>query len=246
MLFICGCPRSGTTALWRLLTAHPRIVLGVERYVLFAYQKGKITPSLFQREKFFQIEKGETFYADLVGFNPYYETARDQYDRAHIIGDKIPELYRDYPGINSEFPDACILFIIRNIFDVAESYERRARDENDVTWNHKRDFRAAVSDWQLALASTLEFMNSDGRKVQLHIISYEDLFLQRADISRLFSAVKMELVPEVHARYERMLVRSKVLEAQRGGVLNSNAQNHIALHARFDLYRRLHRDRLAL
>ncbi len=32
ILFVCGAPRSGTTAMHALLTEDPRIVMGMERY----------------------------------------------------------------------------------------------------------------------------------------------------------------------------------------------------------------------
>src|ERR1051325_7655702 len=130
-LFICGCPRSGTTALWRLMVAHPKIVLGIERYVLLSFHHGALNPLLFEKSKFFDLQPGETFYSDLVAFNRYYLQAQDSYDSATWVGDKAPPLYHDYAGIEENFENAHIIYSVRNIIDIAGSYQKRATDPDD-------------------------------------------------------------------------------------------------------------------
>jgi hypothetical protein len=56
-LFLCGCPRSGTTELCRILNKHPHLSIGMERYK-FIYEKQleKLNDNFFSKEKFFSFE----------------------------------------------------------------------------------------------------------------------------------------------------------------------------------------------
>jgi len=245
-LFICGCPRSGTTALWSLMVAHPAIALGVERYILLCYQKNKISPVLFDKSKFFDLQPGETFYSDLFSFNPYYRTIEKRFENALWVGDKAPTLYLDYNGVEHNFENAHILFISRNIIDVAGSYQKRATDKTDGSWNASRDYRRAVSDWNESLKLTLEFFNTGGRRTTIHVISYEELFLEEADLRPLFETLELDVTSSVRDEYRRLLGRSAQLDAARGDALNSSQRCYITTHASFGLWRHLLPRRLAL
>ncbi|NEP86465.1 MAG: sulfotransferase [Okeania sp. SIO2C2] len=61
-LFVCGCARSGTTAITKLLNAHPLIAIGVERYKHYAKQDliHKLSPALFKLSVFFDIREEQT------------------------------------------------------------------------------------------------------------------------------------------------------------------------------------------
>jgi len=54
-LFVAGCPRSGTTALVKILNSHDQIILGMER---FKYVN-KITPNHFTKTNFLALDKQE-------------------------------------------------------------------------------------------------------------------------------------------------------------------------------------------
>ena len=64
-LFVCGFPRSGTTALWRLLNSDKRLALGVERFGTKFSSREFLTPELFETERFFDAQSVDTFYSDL-------------------------------------------------------------------------------------------------------------------------------------------------------------------------------------
>ena len=127
-LFVCGCPRSGTTALQLLLVSHPRIVLGAERYSILA-RKGKgLHPDLFTKNRFFDIRPRDTFY-DAAKYRSYYDALKPRFDDAAWVGDKAPWLFYSLDYINREFPSAHIIVIVRrNPQDVASSYQVRARE----------------------------------------------------------------------------------------------------------------------
>lgn len=245
-LFVCGCPRSGTTALWRLMVAHPDIVLGIERYVHFAFGKSKIKPDLFEKPKFYRIQPGETYYDDLSRYNTYYADAEQRFDQAAWVGDKIPPLDLDYAGIEANFENAHILYIVRNIIDVSGSYQRRAGDDSDVTWSADRDYRKAVSDWHHSIRATLHLLDFVERRTSIQVILYDDLFLQRADLRPIFDWLDLEVPQLVEEQYRNLLVRSGQLESQRGDGLNSMQRQYISTTAPFGLYRKLLEKRLLL
>ena len=236
-LFVCGCPRSGTTALWRLLTDHPKIVLGVERYVWFSFKDGKLNPSLFARDRFFDLQNGDTFYKNLSDFNQYYQKASERFEYAEWVGDKAPQMYKQYETIEKNFARAHIIFIVRNIIDVAASYQKRAQDPNDQTWDAKRDYRLAVEDWRDSLKRTLAFCRNENRQTKVTILSYEDLFLTSANIAPIFASLDLEVDENASAGYRALTSRSRELNVQRGDGLNSEQRYYISTNAPFGLYR---------
>jgi hypothetical protein len=242
-LFICGCARSGTTALWRLMVSHPKIVLGVERYVLLGNQKWRsLTPELFEKEKFFDLQPKETFYKSLSAHS-YYEIARERFDDAQWIGDKIPHLFQKYDQVEAAIPGAHYIFIVRNIIDVAGSYQKRAETGS---WKPARDYTRAVYDWQQSIETTLRFAAKRGVKNNVHIISYEELYLQAADLRPLFAKLGLEVVPSVRAQYRKLTDKSVELEKRRGDALTSAKRHYIALNAPFDAFREILQQRLVL
>lgn len=245
ILFIGGCPRSGTTALWKLLVAHPVIVLGIERYVLLTY-RNKLTPELFTRDKFFSLQAGETFYDNIDKFSPYYPKARLAFDAAQWVGDKLPNLYFSYSSLAKNFAGAHVFYILRNIIDVAGSYQKRAEDAGDNTWTEKRDFVAAVKDWNESIRATLQYMERAADKVTFHVISYEELFLSRVDIAPLFQALGLEGLAQPRAEYDGLVSASPQLEKKRGDSLTSTQRHYITRHADFESYRALYSRRLIL
>jgi Sulfotransferase family len=77
--FVFGCPRSGTTAVVRLLQAHPRVVIGMERHKFLLSRRrdrAKFGPALFEPERFFDFRPGDTnVNPDLGHFTGHYTKA---------------------------------------------------------------------------------------------------------------------------------------------------------------------------
>ena len=225
---------------------HPSIVLGVERYVSLSFRKGAFSPELFSFDKFFKLEPGQTFYQDLVGFNKYYEEARERFSQAKWVGDKSPPLYKIYDEIDEKFERAHILFIVRNIYDVAASFQKRANNIDDKTWDGSRNYKRAVADWHESLQTTGKFLSKSDRRTKLTILSYEDIFTERCNLKAIFDLLELDVLPDVEREYKALLHRSMQLESGRGDVLKSAERNFISLNASFGLYRDIHESRLQL
>jgi len=151
-LFVCGCPRSGTSFLHRILTHHPAIAIGLERFNLRTFAR-KTTPADFTQERFFHVEPGDTWYDDLSRFDWLYRNLDPRYDAADYVGDKTPRAYEVFDHLIAQFPDVRFLVIVRDVFDVAASYENRRKATTE--WNPEWNARKAVEHWNESLRCTL-------------------------------------------------------------------------------------------
>lgn len=235
-LFVCGCPRSGTTALWRLLSFHELIALGLERYVHRIFGNFSLNAGLFEEDRFFRVEKGDTFYTDLNAFNTYYSNLKKRFGNTILRGDKIPKLYIAYDKLLKIIPDAKLIFIVRNPFDVALSYNNRAKDSNDNTWRRNQDYSEAMKDWNQSVFRTLKALRSG---VKIHCLEYESFFFNGADLERVFNYLDVGLTEAVCRGYAGLLTRSAELEEERRDGLSSKEKQYILLNAAVAQYREL-------
>ncbi len=155
-LFVVGCPRSGTSLLHEIVNAHPDVAIGLERYNLKVFAH-KARREDFEAERFFDIKPDDTWYLGLDIFADVYQNVRAKFKTAKYHGDKIPRGYQHYPYIMRIFKQTRFLFMIRDIYSVAASYEaRRAARE---TWNPDWNSKIAVAHWNDLISSTLKYMN---------------------------------------------------------------------------------------
>lgn len=237
MVFICGCARSGTSALWRLMTAHSKVAIGLERYIERCTDtKFDMTPELFEKERFYTLKRGDTHFKSIEkgGQGEYYAQLKDRYNDCTHFGDKTPRLFRYYKDIFKTFPDARILFIYRNIFDVAQSFNTRKQKEGDA-WD--RGYKAAVKDWNLSMKNTNAFL--DQKDERILPISYEELFFGQFDIEQIFDFLNLENEPSVHKLYQGLRKKAKEIEGKREPNLSSLQKHFIMKTARFNLYKKL-------
>ena len=231
-LFVCGCPRSGTTAMWRLLAASRQVVLGVERYAL---RMDRIERSMFERERFLKVEPGDTFYDDLHSFSPYYRNLPARFDQARWVGDKSPRLYDWFDNLKAQFPGATVLMMFRNIYDVAASYKRRAQDENDTFWGRGQGVEAALGDWTRSIQAF--HRHRDG--LDLVPVCYERLLSRHEGLEAVFAHLDLPLDDAVRAQYDRIKSRSPGLESRRDRVLSTDEVFDLCMRAPIGAYRQV-------
>jgi len=216
----------------RLMRHDKRIAIGVERYAHLIFKR-PLTQDLFTYERFFNIEPGDTFYSDLS--SSHYQQIVQNYPSADYVGDKIPRLFKSLDELFVNFPQARVIAMLRNIFDISVSYEARADDPDDAHWPDKRRTESAIKDWT-ALLKALQRYADDGR---VFPVIYEDFFSEQGSLEPLYNFLQLELNPELKKAYQDMTLASTQLENKRSRALPISAVRQICETAPFSVYRQV-------
>lgn len=206
-LFVCGVPRSGTTALARCLNRHRRVVLGIERYrrTLLDSSSEADYCRLFDKDRFFDFRPSDgSAYAELLlprsthfngQFAPLsewpkqlYADAREKYDSAFYVGDKIPSLYRRAPFLRERFPGCKVVFLLRNPVAVALSWQARADNSRDK-WERRAGFAEGIAEWNKALRVAMLAKTVLGG--DLTVVLFEEMFAAQS-LRRLLSRLGLD------------------------------------------------------
>lgn len=228
LLFVCGAPRSGTTAMHSLLTGDERIVLGMERYG--AYLGSDFGEGLFNKERFFEFDKDPR--DKTRGAANYLIAAARNFDAATYIGDKIPLLYLAHQRVSGVFPNARYIVILRNIFDICNSYKSRKENPKD-DWS--LDIDDAVQHWNQLLA----FISSKKNDPQIHVVLYEDFFTDSAGYKKLYQFLGFDFDEHCEARYINLLEKTKKLEDRRAALISDVQKLGIFKTANLGMYQSL-------
>jgi hypothetical protein len=228
-LFLCGCPRSGTGALSNLFLNLDVCALGVERFN-HLYERRTLGPGHFERQRFFDVRPGDTWLGSFDILKKEYAVAETRYDSAIYHGDKFPRAYEFYDHLIARFDDVRFVFIVRNIRDVAVSYEARRAAGGDH-WPKDRDFRVAVADWNRSIRETLIWRDY----APILVVSYEDLVLAQmgGDRIALFLGIPRSAVEEAVLT---LPVDHRPRAALPPGTLPDEIEAHIRMHADFAAY----------
>jgi len=213
-LFIAGCPRSGTTALTTFLNGDERLLLGQER---FRRIRKWVEPFHFTEEVFFNPTSHETSWAmpwraETVWPGTFVEyrelRARWRSGSVRIIGDKAPYYVRHLERLDQEFPQARFAILVRDLDEVARSYDRRAANPSDH-WPAENDHRLAAHDWNDSLARTRAFAEQESAR--LLVIAHERFFFgEPGELERLYAFLELDLSAAARERYAAI-----VADAQR-------------------------------
>jgi Sulfotransferase family len=190
-LFLCGVPRSGTTAFAELLNRHPKIAVGIERFKFVAMRRPRSTefcPQLFERDRFFDFRETDTN----VRAEKIYRRMAADYDQAKWVGDKVPRYYVRLRTIYDRFPGCMVFYIVRDLASVANSWNVRAQNAND-TWPARNDYRRAVFEWNKGNGIALRWARR--RPNHFHVVTYDELFPFGIDLLTVILS-RLELDPE--------------------------------------------------
>jgi hypothetical protein len=196
--FVCGCPRSGTTALAQVLNVHPRICIGIERYKAIAIGRrgAEFGPELFTLERFSDIREDDT------NIKRENERLLRKFDGRHpiqVIGDKTPRLYVRLPFLRERFPGSSLVFILRDPMEVARSWQKRADDPKDH-WPAEHGMDKALTEWVKsveAMAAALPIWGEDAT-----VIDYARFFnvptptALSENASKLYQFLGLRMRPE--------------------------------------------------
>ncbi|AXI44591.1 hypothetical protein C1J03_00230 [Sulfitobacter sp. SK012] len=184
-LFVSGCPRSGTTALTTLLNWAPQTFVGQERYnMLFNKDNSQLRPGLFDPERLRSFRDTDCGYTSYDQKPAYFNGAAnlqaiENMDQAQVVGDKLISLWRNFSVFNAPHwanKDIQVIHIIRDVHDVAASYQARYQNAADG-WQD--DFSKGVRVWSQSVrnvATWIKAHEGQAPSFKLHLVSYEGLF----------------------------------------------------------------------
>jgi hypothetical protein len=221
-LFICGAPRSGTTAIAQLLNRHPRIALGIERYKNIG--PAGLDEHLFEQQRFFDFRSTDTNVRALAT----YARLEKKYANAIWLGDKVPRYYTRYDALFEKFSNSVVIFMLRDVHAVAASWNKRAEDPED-TWPEGNDYVQAVREWNDSIELTLEFKQK--YRNRLLVVEYEKLFSGDAAVLRRILR-RLELEPsKSFLRQFRTTTRNWTDRSQRQFGERDGQSRYIDTHA---------------
>lgn len=228
-LFVAGNARSGTTALGALLNFSSEICLGIERYSL----NENVSALSFDKNHFFDKESENYLMRPQL-----YEKIRNKFERAKYIGDKRPRFIKSWRNTRLNLPQAIIIYIFRNIYDVACSYNVRASNAAlgiDTSWSPHRDFSKAVRDWN----EGVQEINNLVQFYEVYLIKYEDFFVDMAKINQLFNYLEINL-DEHDLQAGITKINKTALSLQnKDRNLSSFEIKYVNCHANFEAYNNL-------
>jgi hypothetical protein len=237
-IFICGAPRSGTTACEQLLNTVDKIAVLGERYSGILAKKQPYTRDLFTKERMATFKAGDSFWNPLEN-KKLHDLFVEKYDGCKYVGDKIPTMYEHYDLISKNFEQAVVIFMSRNILDVAASYNRRARDVGDKLWSRDQDFTVALRDWNRSHDTTVAAAQAYAN-ITFIGVDYETIFFDETAITRLLKL--LDLSPSEyridHDQAKTIFERARRIERERKDELSSFEKREICRRADFDNYRR--------
>lgn len=227
-LFIAGCARSGTSALAHMIGSNDKIVMGMERFGhLVSPDDFRLTPAHFEKNRFFDVQSGDTFYQDFERFHRFDKNIRDKFGFATYFGDKRPDLYESYDQLYEAFPSAKVLFIYRDVKEVASSYQDRVLKGED--WPAYKNYERAVSEWNRSLYLTREAIN---KGFDIKVVDYESVFVKCVDIQPIFDWLDLEIDHRMWRKMVEIEIRSKQLQRERKLLLTEDQALYVETNAK--------------
>ncbi|MBD1390851.1 sulfotransferase [Neiella sp. HB171785] len=241
-LFITGTSRSGTTTIADFLRNDRAIVMGRERFAWRLAKSGGFDPSLFAKHRFCIDYQAEDSHHAV--HQAYYGEAVEYFDQAKWVGDKLPSLFNHYDKLIDNFPACQVIYMVRNPYEVADSYQKRAdKTQQQVAqgqsaerlWPIERNWRVAIDEWNESIAKTLDAM----QQLSIFVIKYEDLYRDTAVLEDLYQTLQLPLPAMQLEQWQQNADKRKQIEAKRVLGLDEQQRSVIAATINLDNYHQL-------
>ena len=242
-LFVHGQARSGTSALTRVLNAHPRIALGMERYQrLWSPERiGELRPGLFERERFFDFSDALTTNAPVgraaAKWDTYYAELESRWDAVDWRGDKVLTL--KLLRLWDNFPDARVVTIVRPIEEVAPSYAARAArpGSTGAAWGRDLDARRAVDMANRMLGKIRQAARA--RPDQVLVVEHARFFSRPDSLAAILDFLGLGRCPDLDAAWSAASTRYLDTLRDRPRPLAPDDQAYLDAHANRWLWRQV-------
>lgn len=231
-LFICGCDRSGTTALVKLLNSHPHLCIGMERYKGLLKNEKRLNTlgaPRFEKANFFDIKSEETN----IKWDHFYKPLEEKYDSSVYVGDKVPRYFQFYPYLRKTFEEAKHIFIIRDPYEVASSWKARANDDSDVNWPSGNGVKRSIAVWNHSLKLLYKQIKEENLNVL--VLSYNALFSgKRGELDKVISYLELDSSIELDSTFEKM-TSSWASRTEKPLLLTDHERDFVEENANFKL-----------
>lgn len=237
LLFCSGAGRSGTTALVRLLNLFDMIVMGNERYKkLYNHQRHTKTISkmyFLSKEKFFNPTPEQTNVLRGGNWEGFYNDLEKKFDKSIYVGDKVPpytHVWNHLIDLNNTL-DSKLIFIVRNPYYVAASWNARARNISD-SWPERNDYITAIKYWNDAL-ECLE-LGIFKHPNQICVVKYESIFSGvLAELYNVAEFLGLSVTHEMESMYKNFTKKSLDIMQKPLGLANDEI-DYVRHNAKFD------------
>lgn len=221
-IFVSGMPRSGTTALGRLMNLSPDVTLFTELYSPFlAY-----SPTCFSRaevdQRINQTLKNEPNSVRIEELRKEQEKSQ----KSHLIGDKTPLFHFLMPQTLNSLAGrkVFVLHILRDFADTAISYEARANNEKD-SWSKYRNIDQFINEINISnkfIVDSLQPKHESLTKEHQKIIfvNYEKTFTDSEYVEELFSQIDVEIDSNLRAQITSFCKASEKVTSKERNVPN--------------------------
>jgi hypothetical protein len=240
LLFLAGMGRSGTTALLEVVSAHPEVALGVERYKRLYPRDGEpVTAELFEEQRFFDFTDGLTNLTpdQAPEWAQHYEAMRAKWARARYVGDKMVAIRLQH--VWETLPDARFVCIVRDLEPVAASWDARARNPDDHGWGADADATKAVAAWNRSLRRVRRAVKQ--RPDRAVVVEYDRFFgdPEGAGLARVLAWLGLDRGAEVDAAYRSVHREYVEKVAPKQRTLSPEVQAFLDAHAARDLWQQV-------
>ncbi|MEM5518905.1 sulfotransferase [Henriciella sp. AS95] len=231
-VFVSGAPRSGTTALGKLLSLHPKISMFIELYSSrFGYRPGMFDPKEIKRFHEMGVLKSLDQHRNPAVFDAMTDDA--------IVGDKRPNFMDSAALTLNHFKNQklFVVHVVRDPFEVAHSYIERARNG---TWPADRDHTVAVKELNQnnKTALSLSRFGLAGQNQHLIVLNYATFWSDVENLVALFDKLGLDSSAIPHRDLEQFC-KSSIKVSEKPRELTQLEQNEIESQFDFETYEAL-------
>jgi Sulfotransferase family len=241
-LFITGTSRSGTTTMANFMRCDSRILMGREKHNNLI-QNNELSENLFSKERFcFGFSSEDSHHSNE---DSYYPQSAIHYHTAAYIGDKFPNLFEYYDDLFRVFPRAKIIYMIREISDVALSFEKRAIESQELKkygeynsnrmWPIDRGYKAAVNEWNESLERTKSFIGDE----RFFIVNYSDLYQNENCLFSIYEFLDLKYTAQTQADWNHFSNERRMIEGKKTGTLQKDQLAYVMKHSNYEDYNKL-------
>ena len=134
----------------------------------------------------------------------------------------------DYRPLLASYAHPKVIFMVRNVFDVADLFNGRASEAELKGWRNRwpwdRRSAAAVEEWNAGLRNTLDVLD----KIHVMFVAYESFFSEGALLDPLFEFLGLPMTDSVVTAHRELMLVHGYLDAERATKLSSLEKLHIA------------------